>query len=143
MHRYNRSYVSQPDKPTQRRAERVRPGPLRVDIQSGPSGTLIDLSEFGALLELPAPQTVGGSISFDLHWDGTPILMHGRVVRSTPRYEGSWRVEWMEPDNHHVAVEFFYLAAQCTTTLREILRKAGETPSASDSDTTVDARRRT
>ena len=127
-HRYNRSDVSQPEKPTQRRAHRVRPGPLRVDIQAGPSGTLVDLSEYGALLELPEPQAVGGSISFDLHWDGTPILMHGRIVRSSPRYEGSWRVEWMEPVSHQVAVEFFDLAAQCTTTLRELLRKAGETP---------------
>jgi hypothetical protein len=101
---------------------------LRVDIQAGPSGTLVDLSEYGALLELPEPQAVGGSISFDLHWDGTPILMHGRIVRSSPRYEGSWRVEWMEPVSHQVAVEFFDLAAQCTTTLRELLRKAGETP---------------
>jgi hypothetical protein len=120
--------VSQSEKPTQRRAERVRPGPLRVDIHGGPSGTLVDLSEFGALFELPAAQPVGSKISFDLHWDATPILMHGRVVRSTPRYEGSWRVEWMEPDNHQVAVEFFDLAAQCTTTLRELLRKAVAAP---------------
>jgi hypothetical protein len=120
--------VSQPDKPTQRRAERIRPGPLRVDIHSGPSGTLVDLSEYGALLDLPLPQTIGNSVSFDLHWDDSAILMHGRVVRSTPRYEGSWRVEWMEPASHHVAVEFFDLAAQCTTTLRELLRKAGEVP---------------
>jgi hypothetical protein len=55
-----------------------------------------------------------------------PLLMHGRVVRSTPRYEGSWRVEWMEPLNYHVAVEFFDIAAQSTTTLRELLCKAGQ-----------------
>jgi hypothetical protein len=124
--RYNRCYVSEQEKPTQRRAERVRPGPLRVDVQSGPSGTLIDLSEYGALLELPAPKPVGSALAFDLHWDGVPVRIQGRVVRSTPRYEGSWRVEWMEPVNFHVAVEFFDLAAQCTTTLRELLRKAGE-----------------
>lgn len=116
--------MSQEDQPKQRRAQRLRPGPLRVDIHSGPSGTLVDLSEFGALFELPAGQPVGSKISFDLHWDNITILMHGRIVRSTPLYDGSWRVEWMEPLSHHVAVEFFDLAAQCTTTLRELLRKA-------------------
>ena len=94
---------------------------------------MIDLSEYGALLELSAPEPVGSRISFDLHWGDVPVPMHGRVVRSTPRYEGSWRVEWMEPINHHVAVEFFDLAAQCTTTLREVLRKAGQDQSASPS----------
>jgi hypothetical protein len=118
--------VSVPEKSPQRRGRRVRPGPLRVELESGSSGTLIDLSESGALLELPAPERVGSRISFDLHWDATPVAMLGRVVRSTPRYEGSWRVEWMEPIHYHVAVEFFDLAAQCTTTLRELLRKAGE-----------------
>ena len=118
--------VSQPEQSPQRRGQRLRPGPLRVELQSGATGTLIDLSESGALLELPSPERVGSRISFDLHWDGTPVPMHGRVVRSTPRYEGSWRVEWREPIHHHVAVEFFDLAAQCTTTLREVLRKAGQ-----------------
>lgn len=119
--------VSQPEKSTQRRGERVRPGPLRVVLHSGPTGTLVDLSEYGALLELPSGQPVGEKVSFDLHWDASPIVMHGRVVRSTPRYEG-WRVEWMEPDGFHVAVEFFDLAAQCTITLRELLRQAAAPP---------------
>ena len=122
--------VSQPEKPTQRRGQRVRPGPLRVDLHSGSSGTLIDLSESGALLELPAGQPVGQRVSFDLHWDATTILMHGRIVRSTPRYEGSWRVEWMEPASYHVAVEFFDVAGQCATTLRDILRTAAAAPPA-------------
>jgi hypothetical protein len=118
--------VSHPDKTPQRRGHRVRPGPLRAEIHGGASGTLVDLSEYGALLELPGPERVGSRLSFDLHWDDAPLVMHGRVVRSTPRYEGSWRVEWMEPLNYQVAVEFFDIAAQSTTTLRELLRKAGE-----------------
>ena len=118
--------VSQPDNTPQRRGHRVRPGPLRVEIHGGASGTLVDLSEYGALLELPAPERVGSRLSFDLHWDDVPLVMHGRVVRSTPRYEGSWRVEWMEPINYHVAVEFFDVAAQSTTTLRELLGNAGQ-----------------
>jgi hypothetical protein len=112
--------------PKQRRAERLRPGPLRVDIDSGRSGTLVDLSEYGALLDLPAPKEVNSQLSFDLHWDGHPVRLHGRVVRSHPCYEGGSRVVWMEPASYHVAVEFFDLEAQCTVTLRDVLRNASE-----------------
>ena len=122
--------MSREGKTTQRRAERIRPGPLRLELSSGRSGTLLDLSEFGALLDLPAPEPVNSHISFDLHCDGGPVPLQGRVVRSTPRYDdGAWRVEWMEPLSYHVGVEFFDLAAQCATTLRALLRKASETSS--------------
>ena len=36
-----------------RRSKRVRPGPLRVDVGGGRSGTLIDLSELGAAALAP------------------------------------------------------------------------------------------
>ena len=99
-----------------------------MELASGRSGTLLDLSEYGALLELAAPEPVNSQISFDLHCEGGPVSLQGRVVRATPRYDGAWRVEWMEPQSYHVGVEFFDLAAQCATTLRALLRKAGETP---------------
>ena len=85
---------------------------------------MIDLNEFGALLDLPAPQAVGAQVAFDLEWNDSPIRLHGRVVRSNPRYDGESRVTWLEPVSYRVAVEFFDLAAQATTTLRELLRKA-------------------
>lgn len=116
--------VLEPGKAKQRRAERLRPGPLRVDIEAGDSGTLVDLSEFGALLDLPTPGVVSSVLTFDLHWDGIPVRLHGRVVRSTPNYDGPSRVAWMEPASHHVAVEFFDLAAQCAITLQDVLQKA-------------------
>lgn len=95
-----------------------------MDIESGTSGTLVDLSEFGALLDLPAPGDVNSHLTFDLHWEGIPVRLHGRVVRSMPNYDGAARVAWMEPASYHVAVEFFDLAAQCTTTLHDVLQKA-------------------
>ena len=121
--------MSREGRTTQRRAARLRPGPLRVELASGRSGTLLDLSEFGALLDLPAPEPVDRHISFDLHCDGGPVTLQGRVVRATPRYDGAWRVEWVEPLSYHVGVEFFDLAAQCATTLRVLLQKASETSS--------------
>jgi hypothetical protein len=118
--------VSDQEKSAQRRGKRVRPGPLRVDIPPGRSGTVVDLSESGALLELPAPADVNSHLSLDLHWEGIPVRLQGRVVRSTPCYEGASRVAWVDPAGYHVAVEFFDLAAQCAMTLREVLQKAGE-----------------
>jgi hypothetical protein len=118
--------LSEQDYPKERRAARLRPGPLRVDLQSGGTGTLVDLSEFGALLDLPTPNDVDSHVSFDLHWENVPVRLHGRVVRSTPRYEGPWRIAWTEPASYHVAVEFFDLAAQCATTLRDLLQKASQ-----------------
>lgn len=114
----------EPGKARQRRAERLRPGPLRVDIEAGSSGTVVDLSEFGALLDLPAPGEVNTQLAFDLHWDGIPVRLHGRVVRSTPNYDGASRVAWLEPASYHVAVEFFDLVGQCAITLQDVLQKA-------------------
>jgi hypothetical protein len=109
-----------------RRSKRVRPGPLRVDVGEGRSGTLIDLSELGALLDLPVPQEVDSYASFDLHADEGMVTLHGRVVRCTARYETPWRVAWEDPEpaTYHVAVEFFDIVAHSATTLREILSKA-------------------
>jgi hypothetical protein len=98
-----------------------------VALQSGPDGTLLDISESGALLDLATPEPVGSHIVFDLYCDGGPVTLQGRVVRAIPRYDGAWRVEWQEPDSFHIGIEFFDLAARCATTLRELLRKASGT----------------
>jgi hypothetical protein len=106
-----------------RRANRVRSGPLRVQLDAGPAGTLIDLNEFGALLELPAPHDVTSHVTFDLYWEGVPVRLHGRVVRTTPCFDSDARVAWGEPASYHVAVEFFDLADQCAITLHDVVLK--------------------
>jgi len=105
-----------------RRAERLRPGPLRVEMESGAHGTLVDLSELGALLDLPTSGNIGSHVAFDLHWEGTPVRLQGRVVRSTPIEEGD-RVAWAEPTSYHVAIEFD-LEARDTLRLQDVLRRA-------------------
>jgi hypothetical protein len=119
--------VSDDGKSKQRRAERRRPGPLRVDLSSGDFGTLIDLSEFGALLELPTHNPVDSHLQFDLQSEQGAVSLQGRVVRSTPRYETSFRVTWTEPTSYHVAVEFFDLGSQCAMTLKDVLKGPGTT----------------
>ena len=117
--------MSEEGKSKQRRAERRRPGPLRVDLPSGDYGTLVDLSEFGALLELPTPNAVDSHLHFDLQSEHGAVSLQGRVVRSTPHYETSFRVTWTEPTSYHVAVEFFDLGSQCAMTLKDLLKRPG------------------
>jgi hypothetical protein len=106
-----------------RRADRVKSGPLRVVIESGTSGTLVDLNEFGARLELPLTQEINTPMSFDLYWEGVPVRLQGRVVRSTPLFDANARLTWGEPASYHVALEFFDLAAECAITLHDVVWK--------------------
>ena len=108
----------------QRRAERRRPGPLPVDLDPGPTGTLLNLSEYGALLDLPLAGVLHTQISFDLRLETGPVRLHGRIVRSTPHYDPMWRIEWLAPVSYHVAVEFIDLTSQSVTTLQQLLLKA-------------------
>ena len=106
-----------------RRAARVKSGPLRVVLASGPSGTLVDLNEFGARLELSVEQEVNTRVSFDLYWEGVPVRLQGRVVRSTPVFDATARLTWGEPASYYVALEFFDLASECAITLHDVVWK--------------------
>jgi hypothetical protein len=104
-----------------RRAKRLKSGPLRVVLETGTSGTLVDLNEFGARLELPASQDVNSRLAFDLHWEGVTVRLQGRVVRSTPYFDDEARLTWGEPASYHVALEFFDLASECAITLHDVV----------------------
>lgn len=111
-----------------RRANRVRSGPLPIEVVDGPQGTLVDINEFGARMELPTPMDAASSVTFDLYWKGVPIRLQGRVVRSAPCWDRDRRVTWGEPASYHVAVEFFDMAAQCAVTLLEAVKTLLEQP---------------
>ena len=114
-----------------RRANRVKSGPLPVALETGASGTLVDLNEFGACIELPAPQDVNSRVSFELKWEGVTVRLQGRVVRSTPYFDEEARLTWGEPASYHVALEFFDLAAECAIKLHDVVWKLSrglETP---------------
>jgi hypothetical protein len=121
-----------------RRAKRLKSGPLRVVLETGPSGTLVDLNEFGARLEMTAPQEVNSRLSFDLYWEGVTVRLQGRVVRSTPHFDDEARLTWGEPASYHVALEFFDLASECAITLHDVVfrlsRGALETPGSTQAD---------
>jgi hypothetical protein len=95
---------------------------LRVEVTQTVVGTLVDLNEFGALIDLPAPFEPDSRLSFDVFWEGSPIRLHGRVVRSTPSYERDSRLTWGEPSGYHVAVEFFDTATQSVIKLHQAVQ---------------------
>ena len=101
---------------------------MLVRLETGPEGTLIDLNEFGALLELTSPEAVDSRLTFDLFWEGVPVRLHGRVVRTTPCFDADARIAWGEPASYHVAVEFFDIAHQCAITLHDVVLKLSRRP---------------
>jgi hypothetical protein len=104
------------------------PRPLRVDVHAGPSGVLLDLSNLGALMELPTPNDVNSELAFDVCWEDSRVRLHGRVLRSTPCYDRQSRVTWGEPASYRVAVEFFGGASPRSTALQDLVRRLKKAP---------------
>jgi len=91
-------------------------------METGAKGSLVDLSEYGALLDLPGPAGIGSHVGFDLHWDASSVRLQGRVVRCSP-VDDMDRVAWAEPTSYHVAIDFD-LEARDTVRLQDLLRRA-------------------
>ena len=97
---------------------RARPGPLRVVVHPSHEGVLIDISMFGALVHLDAPQAVRDLITVDVEWERTKVQLQGRVVWSSADPEAS-RTVWAE--GYSIAIEFEHLATAAALALRRIV----------------------
>ncbi len=86
-------------------------------------GSLIDISESGALLCQRAQQPPDTLISLILDWNDESVLLRGRVVRSV-----SHRVQpasgMLARMAHRVALEFVDLPAQSVSALQRLTRAA-------------------
>lgn len=104
-----------------RKAERVRPGPLRVRVFRS-EGSLIDISLSGAFVRLPRLEAVDAEVTLIVDWDEKALLLRARVVRSVPQ-----RVQLanavLKRIEYHVALQFVGLPPETVTTLRELLRR--------------------
>ncbi len=109
-----------PPSSERRRAIRVEPGPLRVRLEGTWDGILVDISELGALVQLPVPQTIHTTITLEVEWEHVTLLLAGRVVRSSPS-----PVEGNRPPlgltDYYVAVEFTPMPEQSGAALRTIV----------------------
>jgi hypothetical protein len=103
-----------------RRAARIEPGPLRVRLSGRWDGILVDISEIGALVQLPVPQTVHTPITLDVEWEHATLQLSGRVVRSSPSPSEASRTPTGLAD-YYVAVEFTPLPEGSDVTLKRLL----------------------
>lgn len=104
-----------------RRAARVRPGPLRVRLHRTCEGILVDISETGALVQLPAAQPRSKQITLHLEWQDVILLLQARVVRSQP-YQLELPTATLARRDYHVAVEFADMTREAATVLQSLLR---------------------
>lgn len=100
----------------------MRPGPLRVRLFRN-EGSLLDISESGALVRLSGPETLEAfrEITLILDWQARPVLLRARVVRSVTHrvYLSDARLTRTE---HHVGLEFVNLPPVALPALRELIR---------------------
>ena len=105
-----------------RRAARFRPGPLRVRLHRTCEGILVDISETGALVRLPASQPPLKPITLQIEWQDSVLPLPGRVVRSSPHQLELENATIVRPA-YHVAIEFSELSENAATLLKHIARK--------------------
>lgn len=103
-----------------RRAARVEPGPLRVRLEGRWDGILVDISELGALVQLPVPQTVHTPITLEVEWEHATLQLACRVVRSSPSpFETPRPPRGMR--DYYVAVEFLNVPEESSPALKTIV----------------------
>lgn len=104
-----------------RRGKRVRPGPLRVRLHRTCEGILVDISESGALVQVPWSLSPDRQVTFNLEIGETPLQLRGRVVRSSPH-----RLQMAEATltrtEYQVAVEFSELLPDQVAALQRLLK---------------------
>lgn len=104
-----------------RRAPRSRTGPLRVRLHRACEGILVDLSETGALVQLPIAPAAQKEITLQVEWDDTTLQLRARVIRSSPQALQLPSATLVRPA-YHVALEFSAVEPDTATMVRRILQ---------------------
>jgi hypothetical protein len=104
-----------------RRAKRVRPGPLRVRLHRTCEGILVDISESGALVQVPLALSPDRQVTFNLEIGDTALQLRGRVVRSSP-HKLQMAEATLARTEYQVAVEFSELPSDQVAALRRLLK---------------------
>ena len=104
-----------------RRAVRVRPGPLRVRLHRTCEGILVDISETGALVQVPASQAPQKTLTLQLEWRDAIVPLRARVVRSKP-HQVHLATATLARAEYQVAVEFSDISPDDVLLLKNIVR---------------------
>ena len=104
-----------------RRAERVRPGPLRVRLHRTCEGILVDISETGALVQIPSSMAADKPVTLSLESDDALLRLPGRVVRSSP-HQVQLAAATLARTEYKVAVAFSDLPDDQVIALRRLIK---------------------
>lgn len=103
------------------RAKRVRPGPLRVRLHRECEGILVNISETGALVQVPWALAPDKQISFRLEIEDASLQLSGRVVRTKPQ-QLQMAEATLARMEYQVAVEFSDLPPEQAAALHMLLK---------------------
>lgn len=104
-----------------RRAVRVRPGPLRVRLHRTCEGILVDISETGALVQVPSSQAPQKVVTLQLEWRDAVVPLRARVIRSKP-HAVQLATATLARAEYQVAVEFADVTPDEAVLLKNIVR---------------------
>jgi hypothetical protein len=110
-----------PDGSSRRRAERVRPGPLRIRLHRALEGILVDISETGALVQVPSAMAPDREVMLNLEAQDSVLQLRARVVRSNP-HQVQLASATLARKEYQVAVEFSDLPQEQVDALRRLLK---------------------
>lgn len=92
---------------------------LRVRVNVTCAGTLLALSEYGAIVQLPTAQRPQRQTTLAIEDEsGETVYIPARVVRTEPDAELTF-----QPAEHHVAMEFFGMSLQTAAAVRRIIER--------------------
>jgi c-di-GMP-binding flagellar brake protein YcgR len=131
-----------PPEADRRRTERIPCEPLRVRVNVRREGILVDLSQGGALVQLPtAPPPEHAQVTLAIALKDRTLHFSARVVRSIPhRVQGESTTP--ERTEYRLALEFLELRADTAAALRQIIQaQRGRASQESDTPTTRHPRR--
>jgi hypothetical protein len=101
-----------------RRAARVFPGPIPVIIDGNGEGTLVNVSETGALVQVSGEAPQDGDVKLALFWNDATLRLSGRVIRCST-------AEGIDADAspcYDVAIGFREVPEDAAMTLATIVR---------------------
>lgn len=104
-----------------RRAVRVRPGPLRVRLHRTCEGILVDISETGALVQVPSSQAPQKQVTLQVEWRDAVVPLRARVIRSLPQ-RVHLATATLARAEYQVALEFSDISPAEATFLKTMVR---------------------
>lgn len=103
------------------RARRVQPGPLRVRLHRECEGILVNISETGALVQVPWALAPDKQITFKLEIEDASLQLSGRVVRTKPQ-QLQMAEATLARMEYQVAVRFTDLPPEQAAALQKLLK---------------------